>query len=93
MPLYHHLIIGYTVFINCFAYILMCYDKWQSKKKAHRISEKTLILVAFLLGALGVYLGTKGPLYHKAAKPKFKIGVPLLIGVNAACIYIIFKFL
>lgn len=70
----------------------MCYDKWQSNKKGQRVPERRLILVASLLGAVGVYAGMKSPLYHKAAKPKFKIGVPLLIGVNAACIYIIFKF-
>ena len=68
----------------------MWFDKYQSGKKGNRVSENKLFLLAFLLGAPGIYLGMKYPIYHKAAKPKFKIGIPVLIIANAVCVYFIF---
>ena len=66
----------------------MWFDKYQSKKKRNRVPENRLFFIAFLLGAVGIYLGMKAPIYHKAAKTKFKIGIPLLIILNVVCIYI-----
>lgn len=71
----------------------MWYDKFQSKKKGNRISEKNLFVLAFALGAIGIYLGMKSPIYHKASKKAFKIGVPLLIMINTTFIYIIYKYI
>ena len=79
--------------INIIAYAIMCFDKYQSKKKGNRVSEKNLFFLAFILGALGIYLGMKAPMYHKAAKAKFKIGIPLLFSLNLACIYFLIKYL
>ena len=78
----------YIILINLIAYIIMCFDKYQSKKKGSRIPEHSLFFIALLLGALGIYLGMKAPIYHKAAKSTFKIGIPLLIILNVVCIYI-----
>lgn len=82
----------YIILINLIAYIIMCFDKYQSKKKGSRIPENSLFFIALLLGALGIYLGMKAPIYHKAAKTPFKIGIPLLIVLNAICVYLIYKF-
>ena len=82
----------YIILINLIAYIIMCFDKYQSKKKGSRIPEHSLFFIALLLGALGIYLGMKAPIYHKAAKTPFKIGIPLLIVLNAICVYLIYKF-
>jgi uncharacterized membrane protein YsdA (DUF1294 family) len=65
----------------------MWYDKYQAKHKGQRISENTLFFIAFIFGALGIYLGMKAPIYHKAAKAKFKWGIPLLIFLNVICVY------
>lgn len=89
---HQNIIIGYIIIINLLAYIIMWFDKYQSKKKGNRISENKLFLLAFLLGAPGIYLGMKYPIYHKAAKSKFKIGVPILIIVNLVSVYFIFKY-
>ncbi len=67
----------------------MCYDKYQSKHKGKRISEITLLILATLFGAIGIYMGMKFPLYHKSAKAKFKIGIPILIVLNGILIYVI----
>ncbi len=87
MKLIQNIFYAYVIVINCFAYAIMWYDKHQSKKKGNRIPENKLFLVAFAFGALGIYLGMKAPIYHKAAKAKFKWGIPLLIVWNVICIY------
>lgn len=86
-----YILIAYIIIINLFAYITMWFDKYQSKKKGNRVSENKLFLIAFLLGAIGIYLGMKTPIYHKAAKPKFKIVIPLLIIANIFCVYFLNK--
>jgi uncharacterized membrane protein YsdA (DUF1294 family) len=71
----------------------MWFDKYQSKKKNNRISENKLFLLAFLLGAIGIYSGMKYPIYHKAAKSSFKFGIPILIILNGVFVYFTLKFL
>ncbi|MBC7694141.1 MAG: DUF1294 domain-containing protein [Burkholderiales bacterium] len=90
---YRFILITSIIAINGIAYIIMCFDKYQSKKKGNRISENKLFLFAFILGAPGIYFGTKYPIYHKASKTSFKFGIPILVIVNVICIYFIFKFL
>lgn len=74
------------VALNTLAYLLMCYDKYRSVRGGQRIPENTLFMIALAFGAAGIYAGMKAPLYHKAAKPKFRIGIPLLIVFNALLI-------
>lgn len=71
---------------NILAYLLMCIDKYRAKRGGQRISENTLFIVALAFGATGIYAAMKAPLYHKAAKSKFRIGIPLLILLNALLI-------
>lgn len=85
------IIIIYVLIINVLAYVTMWFDKFQSKKKGNRISENKLFLFAFMLGAVGIYLGMKYPMYHKAAKVKFKWGIPLLIIVNFTVVFFLVK--
>lgn len=92
MKLIENVFFAYVIAINCFAYALMWYDKHQAKKKGKRVSENKLFVIAFLFGALGIYLGMKAPIYHKAAKPKFKWGIPLLFILNVICIYLMYRY-
>lgn len=69
----------------------MWYDKYQSKKKGNRISENTLFAIAFIFGALGIFLGMQTPIYHKAAKAKFKWGIPLFIVLNILMIWFMYN--
>jgi len=82
----------YIISINVLSYLTMCFDKYQSKKKGYRVPESRLFLMAFMFGSLGIYLGMKAPVYHKASKPKFKIGIPILIIVNAISFYFIYQY-
>lgn len=92
MKLIQNIFYAYVIAINCFAYALMWYDKHQSKKKTRRVSENRLFFIAFIFGALGIFSGMKAPIYHKAAKTKFKWGIPLLIVLNLLCVYLIYRY-
>lgn len=81
----------YVLAINLLAYVMMCYDKYIAKNKGSRISENSLFFIAFIFGSIGIYLGMKAPIYHKASKAKFKCGIPLIFLVNLLCVYFIFK--
>ena len=88
MKLIQNIFFAYLIGINCYTYALMWYDKSQSKKQGRRIPENKLFFVALIFGAIGIYLGMKAPIYHKAAKTPFKIGIPLLIVFNVVCVYV-----
>lgn len=88
-----HFLIAYLIIINCVAYIVMWLDKIQSKTKGNRIAENTLFIIAFIGGAIGIYLGMKAPINHKSAKLKFKIGIPIMIVLNFISFYALFWFM
>jgi len=90
MTISQKIVISYLIGVNILAYIIMWHDKLQAKKKESRVPERNLFIVAFALGAVGIYLGMKAPIYHKAAKSSFKIGIPMLIILNVICVYVWF---
>ncbi|MCL2406898.1 MAG: DUF1294 domain-containing protein [Defluviitaleaceae bacterium] len=67
-------------------------DKRKAKKNKWRISEATLILYAFLLGALGAMLGMS-IFRHKTTRWKFKILIPIAFILNIAIISLVFFYL
>jgi len=74
-------IYAYLLLINALAFLLMLSDKISAKKKARRIPEATLLWIAALGGSLGATAG----MYlcrHKTRKPKFSVGLPMLISVH-----------
>lgn len=70
------------VFINGVAYLVMADDKRRARQRRDRIPEKTLFLLAALGGALGVLLAMNMK-RHKTKHFSFRVGVPLLLLVNA----------
>ena len=75
----------WLVFINLFAIVIFAIDKYKAVNGKWRIKEATLLLVAFLGGALGAYAGMQ-LFRHKTQKPKFVVGVPLLFVLNVAMV-------
>lgn len=67
--------------INLLAFSVMFYDKRQAENHQQRISEKSLLLLAFFLGGPGIYIGMN-TFRHKTQKACFKYGIPLLIVWN-----------
>ena len=69
--------------MNAAAYILMAVDKTNAIRKARRIPEITLLLIAALGGSLGEWLGMAS-LHHKTKHKKFLILVPVFLFVHIA---------
>jgi len=70
---------------NLISFLIMGIDKRKARKEKRRISEKTLITCAFLMGGIGVGAGML-TFHHKTLKWKFRILVPLAILCNGAVI-------
>lgn len=70
------------VFINGIAYLVMADDKRRARQRRDRIPEKTLFLLAAFGGALGVLLAMNVK-RHKTKHFSFRIGIPLLLLLNA----------
>lgn len=80
---------------NVAVLLLYAVDKQRAVKGKGRISERCLILCAFLFGSVGAWLGMS-LFRHKTKKWKFRILVPLALLTNGlllfflrmACIYL-----
>lgn len=73
----------YLLMINIITFALYAIDKINAKTETWRISERMLILFAVAGGSVGALLG----MYicrHKIRKPKFKIGIPVILVVQMA---------
>jgi uncharacterized membrane protein YsdA (DUF1294 family) len=78
----------YLAIINALGLLLMLADKLRAKKKQWRIPERILLLVAFLGGSLGTMLGMYA-FRHKTKHPRFSIGVPVIMIVQAVIVLIL----
>ncbi|MCA0992472.1 DUF1294 domain-containing protein [Pseudalkalibacillus hwajinpoensis] len=75
------LFIIYLVLINSGSFILMGVDKRRAKKRARRISEKTLWFFIVIGGSIGGYFGMKR-FRHKTKHSQFIYGIPAVIIVH-----------
>ena len=76
---------------NLIAFIMMGIDKRKAMNDKQRISEKTLLISSFLMGAVGI--GADAYVFHhKTKKLKFQILVPLALLVNIIVIYGLIRF-
>jgi uncharacterized membrane protein YsdA (DUF1294 family) len=75
--------IAYAVW-NAVVFSLYAVDKRKAKKGEWRVSEKTLLLTAFLLGGAGAFLGML-VFRHKTKHTSFTVLVPLFafLGLGA----------
>lgn len=67
--------------INIIGYVVMSEDKNRARKRRDRVPEKTLFLLAFMGGALGVLIAMYRK-RHKTRHTSFRIGIPLLLLLN-----------
>ena len=72
------------------AFGLMGLDKWKARRGAYRVPERALLLWCACLGAFGGYLGMRA-FRHKTNKPKFAVGVPLLMMAQFLALAIYFR--
>lgn len=70
---------------NAAVFVLYGIDKYRATHGLWRISEKTLISCAFLMGAPGAVLGMKC-FHHKTRKTLFRVLIPAALILNGAVV-------
>lgn len=80
----------YLIIVNIAAWIMYGLDKWKAKSGAWRIPERTLLLIALAGGSVGALAGML-LFRHKTKKPKFIIGVPVMIAAHCVIVGVIVK--
>lgn len=86
------LFLFYLFIINAVTIYLYRSDKVRAENGAWRISEKTLLFVAFIGGGVGA-LWAMYRYRHKTQKILFTFGVPVCIFLNGLCILFFLSFL
>ncbi len=87
---YKYIILIWAIW-NVITFFLMGLDKLMAKADGIRISERTLLTTAFLMGGVGSFLGSKA-FHHKTLKKKFRVGLPSALVVNILIAIIIVYF-
>ena len=71
-------ILLYFLIINLIGFLAMAIDKWKAKNNAWRIPENTLFSITVLGGGIGTIAGMY-VFRHKTKKPKFTIGMTVIL--------------
>lgn len=71
---------------NAVVFAVYGFDKYNAMNGRRRISERTLLCFAFLLGGFGAFLGMQ-IFRHKTRHIIFNVGVPLAMLFNVVLIY------
>lgn len=82
----------YLLIINILAAILTVFDKLRAIHHGRRVREATLLLVA-ALGGSPVMLVFMLMIRHKTRKPKFMVGIPLILIAQIALTVILWRVL
>lgn len=79
---------GYLLLMNIVGLYVMYSDKRRAIKHRFRIPERTLFIVSLLGGSIGTWAG----MYlfrHKTKHWYFVVGMPLIMSLNFAIIYLL----
>lgn len=71
-------LISYVIIMNIVAFTAMGIDKWKAKKRAWRIPEATLFILAALGGSIGAIAGMY-TFRHKTKHRSFVWGMPAIL--------------
>ena len=79
---------AYLALISLISVIVTVYDKWAAKRRpSGRIRESSLIALSVVGGSAAMLL-TMLIIRHKTRHPKFMIGIPLILIIQVALIYV-----
>ena len=67
-----------NLIIYLIAFLAMFIDKKKAEKDRWRIKESTLLILAVIGGSFGALIGMY-VFHHKTKKPRFYIGIPIII--------------
>lgn len=82
----------YLLGINLTAFLVFGFDKLRAKRGGRRVPERTLFLLAGLLGSVGAWLGMQ-VFRHKTRHTSFVVGVPAILAAQLACAVAVWYFL
>ncbi|MCI8925279.1 MAG: DUF1294 domain-containing protein [Lachnospiraceae bacterium] len=77
--------LSYFAAVNLIGFALMGIDKYKAKKRAFRIPEATLFIIAVIGGSIGSILGMY-TFRHKTRHRSFVYGMPFILLVQIALI-------
>lgn len=92
MDLLREFLLIYFTAVNLLAFAVCGWDKWAAKRGARRVPERRLLLFCALGGSPAFLLGM-ALFRHKTRKPKFYVGVPLILAVQLALLVLAVRFL
>lgn len=72
------LLLEYLIAVNLISFALMGIDKYKAKKRAFRIPEATLFIVAIIGGSIGSIIGMYA-FRHKTRHWYFVYGMPAIL--------------
>lgn len=91
MTKFDMIILLYLAIVSLVSVIVTIFDKLRAKSGGWRVPEKTLLLLSFLGGSVAM-LFIMNIVHHKTNKPKFMIGIPLIIVLQCFIAYYIYKY-
>ena len=71
----------YSLAAALISILVTVWDKSAARRRSRRISERTLLFLGFLGGALPMYI-TMRVIRHKTLHKRFMIGLPLMIWLH-----------
>ena len=81
------LIFLYLLIVNAIGFVLMLGDKRMAQKKLWRIPEATLLAIAAIGGSIGSLIGMY-TFRHKTKHLKFTLGIPAILAVQVAAVFL-----
>ena len=85
------IIIPYFAVISILSVLITIADKKAAKSGKSRVPENTLILFGMLGGSFFMFLAMR-LIHHKTRKPKFMVGLPLIMLAQAVFLAFCVKF-
>lgn len=84
------MLLSYFAAVNLIGFALMGIDKYKAKKRAFRIPEATLFIIAIIGGSIGSIIGMY-TFRHKTRHRSFVYGMPFILIVQIALIIALFN--
>ena len=74
-------VLFYLLGVNILTFLVYGIDKSKAKRKAWRISECTLLMLAVIGGCVGALFAMR-LFHHKTLHKKFRYGIPLIMALQ-----------
>ena len=91
MNIFDYILVIYLIAVNITAFVMMGMDKRRAIRHEWRITETRLFASALLGGGAGAVIGMY-TFRHKTKHWYFVVGMPLIMILNFAIIYLVVKY-